>query len=506
MNMPCPQPCITCPGDHTLVYDSPTVGIRLEQRDGIEFIGIADPSGDAAIDPGGLGDPPLGDINTARGVVSVGTSTVSQDDADTNAKANADQSVINHTYPPGTSPVRPPGLEPGPTGTSKHPAPPPDHSEPIPWYVNDPQSCSFPCPDGGFFTATVGPVSVTPSKDLSNAIARSIACMRASLAFVCLPSLPTRCCRDTWIDWSLVPLGGVPPISLQWTNGTMPPGLGLTAQNHLAGAATTLGSYTFDITATDATGATETRTYTVEVVGIDPRTINVDTGTPFSVSLTFGTPPGFFSVAVGSLPSGVVLDTDGLLHGTCAADGLYQFTVQGEDSGGSSCFEQISIDSTTPTPPPPVGPDWSTLVWTTSLIPPGIGSVSASGDTISGAVAGDDGGGYTNYACVDGNLTYTGPGANCIIRITAIAVSGGVASQIGFVISQDGVPVYISVGILPQVPHDIPFSLSAGVASAIQITGYADGVLSAFLAAGAGIPGVLTGGHISATVKFMNVP
>jgi hypothetical protein len=46
-----------------------------------------------------------------------------------------------------------------------------------------------------------------------------------------------------------------------------------------------------------------------------------------------GLPPVKWEVTAGSLPEGIVLDSDGTLHGTPAATGEYEFTVTASDTG-----------------------------------------------------------------------------------------------------------------------------------------------------------------------------
>jgi hypothetical protein len=59
--------------------------------------------------------------------------------------------------------------------------------------------------------------------------------------------------------------GGVSPITLAVTAGTLPPGLTLSTTGLLAGTPTTAGTATFTITATDLVGTTATQTYTLNV-------------------------------------------------------------------------------------------------------------------------------------------------------------------------------------------------------------------------------------------------
>ena len=59
--------------------------------------------------------------------------------------------------------------------------------------------------------------------------------------------------------------GSTAPYSYAVTNGALPPGLTLTPGGVLSGTPTTAGSYTFTVTATDSTGNTGSRQYTLVV-------------------------------------------------------------------------------------------------------------------------------------------------------------------------------------------------------------------------------------------------
>jgi hypothetical protein len=56
-----------------------------------------------------------------------------------------------------------------------------------------------------------------------------------------------------------------------------------------------------------------------------------------------GVPPYQWSVAAGTLPSGVVLQPEGVLHGTPAATGVFSFSIQESDSDGNVATREFTV-------------------------------------------------------------------------------------------------------------------------------------------------------------------
>jgi uncharacterized protein (TIGR03437 family) len=64
--------------------------------------------------------------------------------------------------------------------------------------------------------------------------------------------------------------GGNPPYTFAISSGTAPPGLGLSASGALSGIPTTAGTFSFDVTATDSSRGSITRTYQVAIAAGAP--------------------------------------------------------------------------------------------------------------------------------------------------------------------------------------------------------------------------------------------
>jgi uncharacterized protein (TIGR03437 family) len=131
--------------------------------------------------------------------------------------------------------------------------------------------------------------------------------------------------------YSITPLqavGGTPPYFWTVTSG-LPKGMTLSTSGLLSGTPSVAGSFSLVVSVTDSTliplvaSATYAVTVTAPIVTVTtgqllPGVVNV----PYpSVTLTAtgGKAPYTWSVASGSLPAGLILDTTGLLHGTPTA-------------------------------------------------------------------------------------------------------------------------------------------------------------------------------------------
>ena len=164
-----------------------------------------------------------------------------------------------------------------------------------------------------------------------------------TIAPVALPS-PT---VGTAYSQTLTVSGGTAPYTYAISAGALPAGITLSAGGVLAGTPTTSGSFSFTVTATDKDSFTGNQAYTLTVsaatvsaptITISPMTLPAATaGTAYSATLmaSGGTVAYRYSVTSGALPSGITLSASGVLAGTPAASGSFNFTVMATDSSAA---------------------------------------------------------------------------------------------------------------------------------------------------------------------------
>ncbi|MBI1761882.1 MAG: PQQ-dependent sugar dehydrogenase [Acidobacteria bacterium] len=126
---------------------------------------------------------------------------------------------------------------------------------------------------------------------------------------------------------------------------TFTPGTGL-----LTGTPTQSGSFSFNLTATDANGCAGQQSYTLTIncpaLNIAPVNLpGATTSTAYSQQLTAtgGTAPYGFSLLNGALPAGLTLSTAGLLSGSPTAAGTASFTVKANDANGCAASQPFTL-------------------------------------------------------------------------------------------------------------------------------------------------------------------
>ena len=138
-------------------------------------------------------------------------------------------------------------------------------------------------------------------------------------------------------------VGGVKPYTWTLASGTLPPGLTLNASTgYLTGMPTTTGSFSFIVKVTDSqtTAITVTKSFILDVTAA-PLTVSaatliattVGTSTSRLFAATGGIKPYTWTLASGTLPPGLTLNTaTGYLTGTPTTAGSFSFTVKATDS------------------------------------------------------------------------------------------------------------------------------------------------------------------------------
>jgi Putative Ig domain len=134
--------------------------------------------------------------------------------------------------------------------------------------------------------------------------------------------------------------GGIGTVTFA-TSSTLPAGMTLAADGTLSGTPTQSGSFPITVTATDSNGCTGSDTFTLTIgcqtiTVTNPGVSTGTVGTPFSQTFTQSGANGTatFSLASGTLPTGLSLSPSGILSGTPAQTGSFPITVKVTDSNG----------------------------------------------------------------------------------------------------------------------------------------------------------------------------
>ena len=138
----------------------------------------------------------------------------------------------------------------------------------------------------------------------------------------------------------IVVTGGTAPYTCQQTGGTLPAGLTLAANCIVSGTATTPGTSTVTVKATDSSNPAETTTgpesITVSAAGTlalsSPASGTV--GSPYNglIGVTGGTSPYSCTILTGTLPAGLALGTACQITGTPTTAGTSTLTVMATDA------------------------------------------------------------------------------------------------------------------------------------------------------------------------------
>lgn len=288
MNIPCNKvaDCYPC-------YESPIENLSVEAEDTLRFACIRF-----------AGPPPL-NITGPNGCITVYYSEVSQEDA----CLGAERQVL--TCPPTC-------INPGCDGSGGGGGDDPTV------FLNAPQTCASVCPDGTVFTFTTpaGTFGGTNQADADEK-AYSYACQKANEERLCLSPMERCFCHDEAITQVITATGNSRELSWSIVSGTLPPWLtiidigGMSMQ--FVGTATTSGDWTFYLKATDAAGNYAVKEYSVTVVEITTTSLpDFEIGVPYDVTLvaTGGSGNYAWRIVSGTLPTGLVLELDGQLHGT----------------------------------------------------------------------------------------------------------------------------------------------------------------------------------------------
>ncbi len=135
--------------------------------------------------------------------------------------------------------------------------------------------------------------------------------------------------------------GGVAPYTYASLPATPVPGLTLSSAGVLSGSPTTVGIFSFSVTATDANGCLGSQAYSISITGCPVITVSPPTlpggvvGAAYNqtVSATGGIGPYTYAVTSGALPPNLALNAGtGAITGSLTAAGTFSFIITATDT------------------------------------------------------------------------------------------------------------------------------------------------------------------------------
>lgn len=212
------------------------------------------------------------------------------------------------------------------------------------------------------FDATPGATSFidsTANANTATGINGAQTCGLACTPITLIPSSLSGGTHGVSYDQTLDASGGDAPYSFAVTTGTLPPGLSLSSAGLLSGTPSSVGSFEFDVTATDSSACTGTQTYTISIscpsITVTPSSLpGCVAGSPCNATLgaSGGTAPHSFAVTGGALPPGLSLSAGGSLSGSPSATGTFAFTVTATDAQACTGTQQYALTVYAPYGPP----------------------------------------------------------------------------------------------------------------------------------------------------------
>ena len=249
-------------------------------------------------------------------------------------------------------------------------------------------------------------------------------------------------------------------------SGSLPPGVILSSTGAVSGTvpSTGGGSYTFGIKVADQNGDTATGSVTIPING--PLTVTtttlpagtVGTAYNFSFSTTGGSGSNNWVLASGTLPSGLSLQSAGLIGGSPTASGSSQLTFTVTDSLGGSATTQLLTLTVTAS---------ALSITTTSL------TSATSGTPYNQTLAA--GGGAQPYAWSIASGTFTQAGLVLNSGTGAITGTPNIVGGLSFTVQvmdhtgQTATQSYV-LQIAPATPPTFDFAVENEASSIVRIS------------------------------------
>jgi sugar lactone lactonase YvrE len=321
---------------------------------------------------------------------------------------------------------------------------------------------------------------------------------------------------------------GYPAATFAVASGSLPAGLSLnTSSGVLSGTPTTTGPSTFTVSASNVFGSVTSGSLTVTIESVpvftaDTPASSISDGAPYSYTfVATGSPAPTFSLALGSLPTGLSLNpSTGVLSGTPGASGSFTFVVGATNAAGGASSGSITmaVDAgpvfTADTPPSTATISMPfNFTFAASGFPTPTFAV-ASGSLPTGLTLNTSSGVLSGTPTASGVYTFTVSATNSSGSVTSGSISmtvgsvpaftavspastGVVGSAYSYTFSASGYPAASFSVTSGSLPAGLSLNTSSGVLSGTPTT---TGV-STFTVSAANVFGSVTSASISITVQ-----
>jgi hypothetical protein len=274
------------------------------------------------------------------------------------------------------------------------------------------------------FTVQVRDSAASP-QTATHSFSISVVAPPANLA-VSTTSLPQGTAGQSYAA-SLQASGGTPGYTWSVTSGSLPAGLSLASSGAISGTPSSAGSSTFTVQVKDSASAPQSATQSLTLSvssAVAPLSINsfappggiTQASYSSTISATGGVTPYTWSVASGSLPTGLSFNVStGSITGTPTTTGTFNFTLQVRDSSPTpqSASKSASIQivaplkiTTTSLPTPQLQASYSVTLGVSGGMAPYVWSV-ASGSLPVGLSLNSSTGVLSGTPTTAGNYSFT---------------------------------------------------------------------------------------------------
>ncbi|HUB66305.1 MAG TPA: putative Ig domain-containing protein [Candidatus Methylacidiphilales bacterium] len=193
-------------------------------------------------------------------------------------------------------------------------------------------------------------VEVTDSNRISSTAAFSLQIYAEGTPIIATSSPLPQGTAGAAYNQTLTASGGTTPYTWSIASGSLPAGLSLSSTGVISGTPATAGSATFTVQVTGNNGLSSTTAFSLTIN--PPLTITTSSPLPSgsvgraysqTLAASGGVTPYTWSIANGSLPAGLSLNSAGVISGTPISLGTASFTAQVTDNNGLSSTAVFSL-------------------------------------------------------------------------------------------------------------------------------------------------------------------